>query len=150
MQATMWELVASKFRDFWRKRLTIYCLLGVKNNEYFMIIRKLIATFYLAEKKSIVFSSNCNKNISFWWCISVRSMSRLPDSCLFGNYRLGNVFTGVCHSVHRERGWGLTDTHNLLGRHPPIETPPWADSSPGLTPPWLDTPPTWQTRPPPW
>ena len=65
--------------------------------------------------------------------------------------RQGNVFTSVCHSVHREGC--LADTPPLwtLGRHPPVDpgqTPPWADIHngqtplpPGQKPPWADTPP---------
>ena len=64
----------------------------------------------------------------------------------------GNVFTPVCHSVHREGcvclwSWGgvcrLLGRHSLgrpppgqtpPGRHPPGQTPSWAE------PPWADTP----------
>ena len=61
--------------------------------------------------------------------------------------RQGNVFTPVCHSVHRG-GVGVclgswqTPTHPMadtllgkhpLGRHPPGQTPPWANT------PWADT-----------
>ena len=51
----------------------------------------------------------------------------------------GNVFTPVCHSVHRRC------LPHPPGRHPPRQTPPWADTPPGQTPPgwtlpWAGTP----------
>ena len=57
------------------------------------------------------------------------------------NYQ-GNVFTPVCHSVHR--GSAIPPHHP--GRHP------WADTHPGQTPlcadtPWADTHPPRQTPP---
>ena len=55
----------------------------------------------------------------------------------------GNVFTPVCHSVHRAEGVYLSacwDTHTPgqtpPGKHPTGQTPPWAN-----THPWADTPP---------
>ena len=63
----------------------------------------------------------------------------------------GNVFTPVCHSVHRgavclSAGW---DTH-IPWADPPGQTPPWADT-PWVDTPWADTP--WADTPgqtPPW
>ena len=52
----------------------------------------------------------------------------------------GNVFTGVCHSVHR----------GVSARHPPVDTP-WADTPWVDTPsPWRDTPSTWADTPSTW
>ena len=60
---------------------------------------------------------------------------------------MSNVFTSVCHSVHR----GSVRQTPPLGRHTPRQTPPRQTSllgrysprqthPPGQTPPWADTP----------
>ena len=48
----------------------------------------------------------------------------------------GNVFTGMCQSVHG--GGGL----------PPDRDPPWTETGPGQRSPWTETPPTPRRRPP--
>ena len=55
----------------------------------------------------------------------------------------GNVFTGVCDSVHREGGGCLPQC--MLGYHPPGLDPPWDQTPWNRHPPWDHTP---QTRPP--
>ena len=64
----------------------------------------------------------------------------------------GNVFTGVCDSVHRGRVSASVHVgipHSPGSRHPPLEqTPPWEQTPPQSrhnpleqTPPWEQTPP---------
>ena len=61
----------------------------------------------------------------------------------------GNVFTPVCHSVHRAEGVYLSacwDTHTPgqtpPGKHPTGQTPPWANTPPGRHPPRRSLPRT--------
>ena len=51
--------------------------------------------------------------------------------------RQGDVFTHICHSVHR----GVYQNMHR-GRHPPWANTPWADTPLGRHPPWADTPRT--------
>ena len=89
--------------------------------------------------------------------------------CLFGQYKLkvywllpaamklgqGNVFTGVCDSVHRggvclSACWDTTPlgADTPQSRHPlGADTPPRADTPPEQTPPWEQTP-HWSRHPP--
>ena len=64
-----------------------------------------------------------------------------------------NVFTPVCQSFWSRDGGGLPQCMlgyipspgqepraGTPGRHPPGQTPPWADTPLGRHPPWADTP----------
>ena len=72
-------------------------------------------------------------------CINSTDAINFPKTYLPSATKLrqGNVFTPVCHSVHR----GVC--HTPLGR-PPWQTPPWQTPSPEQTPSPGQTPP-WQT-----
>ena len=66
----------------------------------------------------------------------------LPAAMKLGQ---GNVFTGVCHSVHRGEGVCLSacwDTTTPRSRHPP-----WDQTPPGSRPPKQTQPPLDQTPP---
>ena len=54
--------------------------------------------------------------------------------------RQGNVFTPVCHSVHKGGSASVHAGIDPLGRHPPGQTPPQADTPLGR-PPGQITPP---------
>ena len=70
-------------------------------------------------------------------------MLYLPAATKLGQ---GNVFTGVCDSVHRGGlpqcmlGYRPPAQTPTRSRHPPDQTPPRADP-PEQTPPWKQTPP---------
>ena len=84
-------------------------------------------TSLVQKLKILGFYKNCKS--SYWLQVSF-----LPPAM---KLQQGNVFTPVCHSVHR----GVSVTP--LGRHPPGQTSPlgwdplWADT------PWADTPTPW-------
>ena len=96
--------------------------------------------------------------------LTARSV-RILLECFFVCYRpkrsfgQGNIFTPVCHSVHRGGCFSLPDPptgadpprmENPPGwRNPPgMENPPGADTTPGWrTPPWHGEPPPEQTPP---
>ena len=56
----------------------------------------------------------------------------------------GNVFTHVCHSIHR----GVAGRHSPGQTPPPRQTPPpWADTPQADTSSWADTPWAWADPP---
>ena len=62
----------------------------------------------------------------------------LPPATKLGQ---GNVFTHVCHSVHR----GVCHTHTHPWAEPPWPDTPWAGTPTGQAPPWAD--PSWAGNP---
>ena len=84
-------------------------------------------------------------------------LSFLPPAMMLGQ---GNIFRSMCQEFCPSGVWADTP----WSRHPPRQTPHWADTSgqrpqgadhhPGQTPPWADTP--WEQTPipradtPPW
>ena len=79
------------------------------------------------------------------WCEGGDNLS-LPAATKLGQ---GNVFTGVCDSVHGGGcllwgvwSWGGIPACTEADTHPPLgsDTPPWSRHSPGeQTPPWEQT-----------
>ena len=74
--------------------------------------------------------------------IKYRVVTFLPAATKLGQ---GNVFTGVCDSVHRG---GVYASGTPPGRHPPGQTPPRADPPRLSTPLGLSTPPATKYAPP--
>ena len=92
-----------------------------------------------------VFWSNCE----YKFALFDKSLIRfVKDNCQLGQ---GNIFTPVCHSVHRGGGevpdqvppsWADTPlTRCPLGGHPPRQTPPLPLGRPPWL--WLSTHPGW-------
>ena len=131
-------------------------LLFISHFQFSFWYRRSVLWNYLRHKSTIIILPCLNLHLH----PSLFRLTYLPAATKLGQ---GNVFTGLCDSVHR--GGGCLP-QCMLGYHPPWEqthtppwtrcpqeqtTPPWDQNPPGSRPPRSSPPggrPPWEQTPP--